>query len=364
MPPKHLQRIVVALADIGCGESFGTIDVTATVLSRPQPPLRETFKGKKRLYRIGDRMTVDEIEDIIEDGNHLTFDYMALMLCASMIAGGGLIGDSSASVIASMLVSPLMGPILSMTYGCAVMKSNIISRGLRNEIVGVLISLAVGFVMGVASAHIYGHEYRSEQMITRGQMSGLLMGIVIAAPSAVAVVLAVAKGGFNAIIGTAISVSLLPPVVNCGVCMGFALVFYEGYKSDAIVFFNTGLMSFLLWFSNFLIIVIFGFGTFRYIKNVHPFVTNYKGLSQTTRTSSFSFLSGFNLNTSVIYEQNLLTDLIAHSDESQKYNEIDERLDLTARAVSKDGSLAPVSNIEDNPISGSKYKPPVMSDDV
>lgn len=43
------------------------------------------------------------VQDIIEDGNHLTFDYMALMLCSSVIAGGGLIGDSNASVIASML---------------------------------------------------------------------------------------------------------------------------------------------------------------------------------------------------------------------------------------------------------------------
>jgi uncharacterized membrane protein len=138
-----------------------------------------------------------------------------------------------------------MGPILSMTYGLAVMKYDIVVRGMRNEIVGVFISLIVGFLMGLSSCQIYGSGYRSSEMMSRGQYSGLLVGLLIAAPSAIAVVLAVSKGGFNAIVGTAISVSLLPPVVNCGLCMGFALVIYSqhGDTHDATVFFNTGMVS-------------------------------------------------------------------------------------------------------------------------
>lgn len=184
-------------------------------------------------------------QDIIEDGNHLTFDYMALLLCASMIAAGGLLGDSAVSVLASMLVSPLMGPILSITYGWAVMKKSIVLRGLRNEIVGIVISFLTGFIMGLASSMIYGPSYRSVEMMNRGKLSGILIGLVIAAPSGVAVVLAIAKGGFNVIVGTAISVSLLPPVVNCGVCMGFALVFsmHHDNWSDSAIYFNTGLVS-------------------------------------------------------------------------------------------------------------------------
>ena len=137
-----------------------------------------------------------------------------------------------------------MGPILSMTYGLAVMKKHIVIRGIRNEVVGVLISLSVGFIMGLVSSHVYGPNYRSGEMKSRGQDTGLLLGIVIAAPSAVAVVLAVSKGGFNAIVGTAISVSLLPPIVNCGLCLGFSLVFVfqEDHIHDAVTLFNTGMV--------------------------------------------------------------------------------------------------------------------------
>eukprot|EP01037_Dinobryon_pediforme_P046891 gene46891-60529_t len=102
---------------------------------------------KRREYRMDDRMTIDEIGSFIDDGNHLTFNYMILLLCASLIAGTGLIGDSATTVIASMLVSPLMGPILSITFGLAVEEWSVIRRGLRNEVVGVLISFFTGLAI-------------------------------------------------------------------------------------------------------------------------------------------------------------------------------------------------------------------------
>ena len=64
----------------------------------------------------------------------------------------------------------------------------------------------------------------------------LLDQISIAAPCGVAVVVAVSKGGVNAIVGTAMSASLLPPIVNSGLCLGLALMFdYEAYNRIAWV---------------------------------------------------------------------------------------------------------------------------------
>jgi hypothetical protein len=58
--------------------------------------------GKKK-YRISERMTIDEISIKIDEGNHLTFNYIALLACASVIAGAGLISNSATTIIASML---------------------------------------------------------------------------------------------------------------------------------------------------------------------------------------------------------------------------------------------------------------------
>jgi uncharacterized membrane protein len=119
----------------------------------------------KKSYAISDRMPVDEIQELIEEGNHLTFDFLALISIASLIAGAGLVGDNVVFVIASMLVSPLMGPILSTTFGLAITNYDIVYRGLRNEAWGVFISMLTGFLLGVFSSFVYNPEFHSHEMV-------------------------------------------------------------------------------------------------------------------------------------------------------------------------------------------------------
>lgn len=60
---------------------------------------------KKRKYKLSDRMTVEEIFENVDSQSHLTFDYLMMVVVAAIIAGVGLISDSSVTVVASMLVS-------------------------------------------------------------------------------------------------------------------------------------------------------------------------------------------------------------------------------------------------------------------
>lgn len=184
---KYLEGVLNELHLHGIGKSVGQIDVLPVLLSRPglkfvdqkADDVRSNeslslssdigSSKKRREYRMDDRMTIDEIGSFIDDGNHLTFNYMILLLCASLIAGTGLIGDSATTVIASMLVSPLMGPILSITFGLAVEEWSVIRRGLRNEVVGILISFFTGLTIGLISSGLYSPEYRSNEMVERGE---------------------------------------------------------------------------------------------------------------------------------------------------------------------------------------------------
>lgn len=160
-----------------------------------------------------------------------------------------------------------MGPILSITFGIATLDYGVIKRGLRNETWGVVISLVVGVIMGLCAGEYYkDDDLRSDEMIGRGQAANLLMGFVVAAPSGIGVILAVSMGGVNAIVGTAISASLLPPVVNTGICLGMALIYavVHPHMHNATFFANLAWVSFMLWFMNFIVIVITGFLTFRF----------------------------------------------------------------------------------------------------
>lgn len=173
---KHLQKVLKDLQGIGCGSVFGVIDVVLLVLSKPAFQIsdmhgdsnKSKLTPKKRLYRISDRMTVDEIMLFIDDGNHLTFNYMGLITAASIISGAGLLQDSATTVIASMLVSPLMGPILSITFGLAIWDQGVIWRGVRNEAVGIILCFITGFVVGTAAAPFIKTDFYSQEIFSRG----------------------------------------------------------------------------------------------------------------------------------------------------------------------------------------------------
>lgn len=62
-----------------------------------------------------------------------------------------------------------MGPILSMTFGLATNKYEIVRRGLRNEMYGIVISLIVGLTMGLCASQLYSPNYVSEEMESRGK---------------------------------------------------------------------------------------------------------------------------------------------------------------------------------------------------
>lgn len=130
---KKVGRIVSNLERLGVGHSFGIIDVLHLQTTKPRLVNRKRKRFRYILYRIGltcritDRMSTEEIHEIVDNNLHLTFDYMSLTIIATIIVGmkagevliltnlaTGLVANSSVIVVAGMLISPLMGPILGM----------------------------------------------------------------------------------------------------------------------------------------------------------------------------------------------------------------------------------------------------------
>jgi uncharacterized membrane protein len=54
---------------------------------------------------------------------------------AAVIAAAGMIQDAAPTVVASMLVSPLMGPIVGLTFGFISRDQNIMYLSARSELV-------------------------------------------------------------------------------------------------------------------------------------------------------------------------------------------------------------------------------------
>ena len=131
-----------------------------------------------------------------------------------------------------------MGPVMALTFGMTLGEPHMIKMGLRNECISLTVCIVTGFVVGLAYVAGFQNFYcwPTEQMSGRGQAVGLIDGAIIAAVSGVGVALCVMGDYAATIIGVAISASLLPPAVNCGMMLAFALyeLLVEGNSTSSL----------------------------------------------------------------------------------------------------------------------------------
>ena len=148
------------------------------------------------------RLLVSEVIARIQAGAEFSFDFLLLLVLAGMIAFMGLMESSSVVLVASMLVSPLMGPILAGIFGGAVNDSRLSWLGVRHEVYSLMICILLGLVLGLLTVpwiSLYGgahdnFQFPTAEMISRGELRCLWVGVLIAVPSGAGVALSVLGG--------------------------------------------------------------------------------------------------------------------------------------------------------------------------
>lgn len=66
------------------------------------------------------QLKLERMMERVRCNAQLSFDYLTLLVAASCLAGLGLASNNTVIIISSMLVSPLMGPVLALTFGANV----------------------------------------------------------------------------------------------------------------------------------------------------------------------------------------------------------------------------------------------------
>ncbi|XP_076752897.1 uncharacterized protein LOC143424614 isoform X2 [Xylocopa sonorina] len=185
---------------------------------------------------IRSKLTVKQVVDGVRSGGDFTFDYVLLVLTADCLAALGLVENSATNVVAAMLVSPLMGPVMSVTFGTVIADRNLQFIGLKSLLLGIFLSILFGFIFGLllgTTEMPWGYnDWPTDEMKGRGNYRSLWMGVLWALPSGTGVAVALLQGSSGPLIGVAISASLLPPVVNCGLfwALGCIWLIYRPIK--------------------------------------------------------------------------------------------------------------------------------------
>lgn len=172
-----------------------------------------------RFRALPDRDKAALIRKLVENGTP-DFDYFYLIGLSTIMATLGLLLDSGSIVIGSMLIAPLMYPILGVALGLVMMGSNIT---LLQRALGTLTkSLAVGLGLSVVAAFLFGHHetYQSAEVMARTSPDLMHLIVAIVAGAAVAYMLARPEWG-DALPGVAIAVALIPPLATIGIGIAY-----------------------------------------------------------------------------------------------------------------------------------------------
>ncbi|KAE8895645.1 hypothetical protein PF005_g2748 [Phytophthora fragariae] len=280
----EMQAILNKLQRMGVGVQFGFCDVmsltpgtTMRKRSRSKNKKRSVGRILERNTDVGTAVPVAEMYAHIEANSTLSRDSVVMLLISSSIAGIGLAGDSATYVVASMLLSPMMGPILGCAFGFALRDKNLFINGMVNELFALTITFLLGIMIGaVLSPYAVTLNWPTGEMRERGQAIQLLFGAIVAALSGTGVALAESNANISSVVGVAIAAALLPPTVNCGICFSYVIIGQYFVTDDVIgeeqklVFYEIAVGSLMLLWINVVLIYVTAVLVFK-IKKVDQF---------------------------------------------------------------------------------------------
>ncbi|MDD5760928.1 MAG: TIGR00341 family protein [bacterium] len=158
---------------------------------------------------------------------------------ANLIALCGLLTNSLTVIIGAMLISPLMGPILSTGFAFVTGNRAIGTQALRKIAISVAVTLAIAAIATILSPL----KDPTAEILSRTRPNFYDLVIAVLAGSAGAVALCTKKNYLTVVPGVAIATAVIPPlsVAGYGIGIGSARILGGG---------------FLLFFTNFVAILL------------------------------------------------------------------------------------------------------------
>jgi uncharacterized hydrophobic protein (TIGR00341 family) len=190
-----------------------------------------------------DGVSREELHNDLEEGARTTKTYIFMIILSSIVAAIGVLNNSVAVIIGAMVIAPMLVPNVSLSLATALGDLPMAKSALKTIFAGIFIatvlSVALGFLLPV--------DPSLQEISTRTSVG--LMEIVLALASGAAGALSFTSAATSVLIGVAVAVALMPPLVVFGLLLG------AGYYSLAIG-------ALLLFLANLICVNLAGVATF------------------------------------------------------------------------------------------------------
>ena len=223
LPTPAVEPVLERLQEAGIDDSSFTVVLDAsTVVSRQFDELEERYAED----RDEDRIARQELYSRASDLAPTTRTYVVMTVISAIIATAGLLLDSPAVVVGSMVIAPLIGPAMAASVGTVIDDQEMFTRGVKLQVVGMLIAVvsAATFAAFVRYLHLVppGLDIVSIPEI-RERLVPDFLSLAVALGAGVAGALSLSSGVSAAIVGVMIAVALIPPAATVGIGLAWGL---------------------------------------------------------------------------------------------------------------------------------------------
>ncbi len=157
-----------------------------------------------------------ELFQLLRDNSKASPDYVILTLASSLLAGFGLVMNSTAVIIGAMVLAPLMAPIVSLSMGILRRDTRLLRQSVRTIAIGVALALSAAALLALITPI---------QRVTAeidARLHPSLLDLAVAVISGIAAAYAYARESvIKSLPGVAIAVALVPPLAVAGIGLGW-----------------------------------------------------------------------------------------------------------------------------------------------
>ena len=231
LPTAAVESTLEALRGVGIDESTCTVVLDAeTVVSARYEQLEERHTEEVESTEDGlagaDRIAREELESRAKDLLSGTSTYVVLTLVSAVIATAGMLLDSPATVVGSMVIAPLIGPSMAASVGTVINDRGLFERGVKMQVLGILVAIGSAALFALMVRYLFlvppGIDILELSEINERATPNFLV-LAIALGAGVAGILSLMTGVSTALVGVMIAVALIPPAAAVGLGIAFGI---------------------------------------------------------------------------------------------------------------------------------------------
>ena len=191
------------------------INLISLAASVPLPQALEAPQAKDAEAEANnERISRQELYNSIENNAKVSKMYLALIAFSSVVAAIGLLGNNPVVIIGAMVIAPLLGPIMALSLAITIADRPLARSALKAGLIGLALAVGISATLG----YFFSADPTNSEIESRLNVN--LVDIALALASGGAGALALTAGASGALIGVAISASLVPPLVIFGLMLG------------------------------------------------------------------------------------------------------------------------------------------------